>query len=77
MKVCLTRVESKCALNFGEDSPLWFVHGSTAGGIRYVFKHLFESSYAADKAVDRMTDGNGQCIVQLASKWAKTYQRTS
>jgi hypothetical protein len=75
MKLQLVRVESKQALDFGDDYPLWYVHGVTTGGMRYVYKPIFNSQHVADKAVAGMTDGNGKVVTQILNEWHMTCQR--
>ena len=75
MNVKLVQVESKQALCFSNtEKPVWFIHGLTVSRTRYVYKKLFGSEIAADIAVVRMTDVNGEVVAQMFSQWDRTYQ---
>jgi hypothetical protein len=75
MKLQLVQVESRQALDFGDDDPLWYIHGLTVSGTRYVYKKLFGSEIAADIAVAIMTAGSGETVAQIFGEWERTYQR--
>jgi hypothetical protein len=69
VNVKFVQVESRQALRFSnKEKPVWFIHGLTLLGARYVYKHIFESEDVADEVVARMTD------VQILDEWNRTYQ---